>query len=331
MKIMEKKRIAYLDAIKCLAILLVIDLHVLEGNGFKPYENLASQMLYAPVMPLFFFVSGFLAYKQSISIKDVCDNIRRKFVFLVIPALVFRIGMDLMNQKSLLGFITGGMHGYWFTIVLFECFLVYYLITLAIKNEKWRIGVLLALSLAGIGMLAINKDFGPAIFDLRRVAKFFQFFVLGTVAMKFRPRYDSLMSNEFFKVTFLTFYFIVLFLLTYDMPSVLNHFLRDVALRYFATFAIISFFLCQESSFQRPTRFNSMISFIGQNSLAIYLLQYFFLPHFRPQPEWFAELDIVTVHLVSILYTVAITVLCLVFIKFLSNSEYISKYVLGKK
>ena len=328
---MEKKRIAYLDAIKCLAILLVIDLHILAANGFKPYGNLASQIMYAPVMPLFFFVSGFLAYKQSISIKDIWDNIRKKFVFLVIPALVFRVGTDLMNQKSLFSFFTGGMHGYWFTIVLFECFLVYYLITLVIKNEKLRIGVLLALSLAGIGMLAVNKDFGPAILDLRRVTKFFQFFVLGTLAMKFRPKYESLMHNEVFKATFLLFSFIVLFTLNYDMPPVFHHFLRDVVLRYFTTFAIVSFFVCHENSFQLQTKFNSLTNLIGQNSLAIYLIHYFFLPHFQPCPEWFAELNMVTVHLVSLLYTVAITALCLVFIKFLSNSEYIRKYVLGKK
>lgn len=328
---MEKKRIASLDALKCLAILLVIDHHVLNVNGFKPYENLASQMMYAPMLPLFFFVSGFLAYKQSMSIRDVWDNIRKKFVFLVIPALVFFLGMDMMNHKYLLRFISEGMHGYWFTIVLFECFLVYYLITLTIKNEKWRIVVLLALSVAGIGMLAVDKGFGPAFFDLRRLSKFFQFFVLGTLAMKFRPKYDSLMHNEAFKATFLLSYFIVLFLLTYDMPSVLHHFLRDVALRYFSTFAIVSFFVCQESSLQRQTRLNSLIYLIGQNSLAIYLLQYFFLPHFRPLPEWFAGLDLVTVHLVSILYTIAITGLCLAFIKFLSSSEYIRKYVLGKK
>ncbi len=328
---MEKKRIAYLDALKCLAILLVIDLHIMAVNGFKPYENLASQMLYAPVMPLFFFVSGFLAYKQNMSIKDAWNNIRKKFVFLIIPALVFRIGTDLMNQKNLFSFITGGMHGYWFTIVLFECFLVYYLITLVIKNEKWRIGVLLALSVAGIGMLAVNKDFGPAIIDLRRVTKFFQFFVLGTLAMKYRPKYESLMHNEMFKATFLLSYFIVVFLLVYDMPKTLHLFLQDIALRYFATFAIVSFFVCHENSFQTQTRVNSLINLIGQNSLAIYLIEYFFLPQFQPRPEWFAELNMVTVHLMSILYTVAITGLCLVFIKFLSNSKYIRQYVLGKK
>ncbi len=328
---MEKKRIAYLDALKCLAILLMIDIHVRSGNGFKPYDTLSAQLIYAPVLPLFFFVSGFLAYRQSMDMKSFIDNIRRKFVFLVIPAVVFCMGKDLMNHKFLFRFITEGFHGYWFTIVLFECFLVYYLLTIAVKNEKWRIGILLLLSLAGIGMLAVNKDFGPAIFDLRRLTKFFQFFVLGALAMKYRPKYESLMNNEIFKATFILMSFIVLFLLTYNMPTALHHFLRDVALRYFTTFAIVSFFFCHENSLLRESRVNSLVSYIGQNSLAIYLIHYFLLPQFRPVPKLFDGADMVTVHLVSMLYTVAITALCLVFIKFLSNSKYIRKYVLGKK
>lgn len=205
---MEKKRIAYLDAIKCLAILIVIFLHVLSLNGFEHYDSLSSQMVYAPVMPLFFFVSGFFAYKQSMTTSDFRKNISRKFIFLVIPAVVFCMGKDLMNHKNLLRFITEGFHGYWFTGVLFECFLVYYLITLAIRNEKWRIGVLLLLSLAGIAMLAVNKDFGSAIFDLRRLTKFFQFFVLGTLAMKFHSRYEALMKNEIVKAALLVSYFV---------------------------------------------------------------------------------------------------------------------------
>ncbi|MBQ6749718.1 MAG: acyltransferase [Bacteroidaceae bacterium] len=328
---MEKKRIAYLDALKCLAILLMIDIHVRSGNGFKPYDTLSAQLIYAPMLPLFFFVSGFLAYRQSMDMKSFIDNIRRKFVFLVIPAVVFCMGKDLMNHKFLFRFITEGFHGYWFTIVLFECFLVYYLLTIAVKNEKWRIGILLLLSLAGIGMLAVNKDFGPAVFDFRRLTKFFQFFVLGTLAMKHRPKYESLMNNEIFKATFILMSFIVLFLLTYNMPTALHHFLRDVALRYFTTFAIVSFFLCHERSLLRESRVNSLVSYIGQNSLAIYLIHYFFLPQFRPVPELFDGADMVTVHLVSMLYTVAITALCLVFIKFLSHSKYIRKWVLGKK
>lgn len=191
--------------------------------------------------------------------------------------------------------------------------------------------MLLVLSLAGIGMLAVNKDFGPAIFDLRRVTKYFQFFVLGTLAMKFRPQYEKLMHNEVFKATVVLSFFIGVFLLTYNMPTALHHFLRDVVLRYLGTFAIVSFFVCHEEGFQCPTKANSLIAFIGQNSLAIYLIHYFFLPRFRPIPEWFADLNMITVHLLSMLYAVAITALCLLFIKFLSNSKFINKYVLGKK
>ena len=329
---MEKKRIAYLDAIKCLAILLIIDIHVRSGNGFKPYDSLSAQMIYAPALPLFFFVSGFLAYKRDMGICDFWNFIRRKFVFLVIPAVIFRIGLNLVNHVDIFNFITIGMRDYWFTVDLFEIFLIYYLITLAIKNEKWRIGVLLILSMAGIGMLAVNKDFGPAIFDLRRLTKYFQFFVLGTLAMKFKPKYELMINNEIVKATVLLLFFIVLFLTSYDInPIALHHFMRDVVLRYLGTFAVISFFACHTDYFQQESKVNSIINCIGQNSLPIYLIHYFFLPHFRPIPEWFAGLNMVTVHLVSILYTIAITGLCLLFIKFLSNSKYIRKYALGHK
>lgn len=328
---MEKKRIAYLDAINCLAILIVVNLHVLKRCGVGHYEVLSSQMIYAPVMPLFFFVSGFLAYKQSMTIKDFWSNISRKFLFLIIPALSFRIGMDLMNHDNPLRFLTEGMHGYWFTIVLFETFLLYYILTLVIKNEKWRIGVLLALSLAGIGMLALDKDFGPAIFDLRRVTNFFQFFVLGTLATKYRPKYEALISNEIVKAVLVVGFFVTLFMTTYEFSPVVHHFLRDVALRYFATFAIVSFFVCHEGNLRQETKVNSLINFIGQNSLAIYLLHYFFLPHFDSLPEWFEGLNMITVNIISMLYTVAITALCLLFIKFLSNSKFVKHYILGKK
>ena len=327
----EKKRIAYLDVIKCLAILIVIDLHVLKLCGVGHYEALSSQMMYAPVMPLFFFISGFLSYKQNLSVNDFWNNIRHKFVFLIIPAVAFRIVMNMVKHVSIFHFITAGMGGYWFTVVLFECFLIYYLLTLIIKNEKWRIGVLLILSLSGIGMLAFDNGFGPAFFDFRRVSKYFQFFVWGTLAMKYHSKYESLMNNEKVKAALLVSYFVVLFLLTYDMSPVLHRFLRDVALRYFATFAIISFFVCQADSFQWENKLNSLLNYIGQNSLAIYLLHYFFLPHFDFRPEWLTELDIVTINLLSMLYTIVVTALCLLFSKFFSNSKYVRKYALGKK
>ena len=328
---MEKKRIAYLDALKGLCILCVVEGHVLSTNGFKPYDSLSSMMLYSFGLPIFFVISGFLAYKPSMAVKDVWDNIYKKFMFLVIPAVIFRMALSMMHHKNVFSFIVDGMGGYWFTAVLFECFLIYYLVMLVIKNDKWRIGILIALSLAGLMVKSIDEDFGPAIIDLHRLSKLFQFFVVGLLARKYREQYESLMQNEIMKVVLLVTFFSVLFSMTYPMHPVLHRFLRDVVLRYFGTFALISLFTCHDDYFRRENKINALINYLGQKSLAIYLLHYFFLPKFLPRPEWFNGLNMVTVHLLALLYAVAITALCLVFIEFLSYSKYIRKYAFGQK
>lgn len=328
---MEKKRIAYLDALKALCIVLVVEGHVLKANGYGPYDSLSSLMLYSFALPIFFVISGFLAYKPSMALKDLWNNIYKKFVFLVIPAVIFRMALSLMSHKGVFSLLTKGMEGYWFTVVLFECFLIYYLVMLVVKNDKWRIGALIAFSLAGLMIKSTNDDFGPAIIDLHRMSKLFQFFVVGLLARKYREKYELLMQNEIMKVVLLLTFFITLFLMTYDMPPILYHFLRDVILRYFGTFAVISFFTCHDEYFQRENKLNALINYLGQKSLAIYLLHYFFLPKFDPRPEWFTGLNMVMVHLLAFLYAVAITALCLVFIEFLSYSKYIRKYAFGQK
>lgn len=56
-------RINYLDSLKFLGILLVIEGHVWDfGMGIETYDSLSGLMLYSFNMPIFFFVSGFLAY-----------------------------------------------------------------------------------------------------------------------------------------------------------------------------------------------------------------------------------------------------------------------------
>lgn len=328
---MEKKRIAYLDALKGLCILCVVEGHVLSTNGFKPYDSLSSMMLYSFGLPIFFVISGFLAYKPSMAVKDVWNNIYKKFMFLVIPAVIFRMALNMMHHKNVFSFIVDGMGGYWFTAVLFECFLIYYLVMLVVKNDKWRIGILIALSLAGLMLKSTNEDLGPAIIDLPRLSKLFQFFVAGLLARKYREKYESLMQNEIMKVVLLVTFFIVLFIITYPMPAVLNLFLHYVVLRYAGTFSIISFFTCHDDFFKRENKVNALINYLGQKSLAVYLLHYFFLPRFNPRPEWFDGLNMVTVHLLAFLYAVAITGLCLVFIEVLSYSKYIRKYAFGQK
>ena len=325
-------RIGYLDALKCLGILLVIEGHVRQlGMGIKVYDTLPGLMLYSFNMPLFFFVSGLLAYKSNMGIGDTLKKLRQKFVFLVIPAAVFKLLYDLASHHNPLDVIYAGFGKYWFTITLFECFLLYYLSHFIFNKEKLRHLFLFIVAFIGLGLLSVGPKLGLGIIDMNHLTKYFHFFVLGILAMRYKVQYEKIMKNEFFKAFVLLAFFALLFLLDYSIwPKPIFHFMRDIVLRYLGTFMVVSFFVCHASWFDRKSKINATILSIGRKSLAIYLLQYFFIPHFALN-GWINDCDLFTIHVISLVYTIVITIICLMFISILSNSQFVKKFVLGRK
>lgn len=302
--------------------------------GIETYDTLSGLMLYTFNMPIFFFVSGFLAYKnRQESGRELMRNIWKKFLFLVIPAVIVKCFMDLLHQQNPLLVLQDGFGGYWFTITLFECFLLYYVVWMLVKNVGWRMIVLMCVALMGIGLLSVfGADFGPVVVDLNRLTKYFQYFVMGVLAMRHKELFEKTMRNEWLKAIAIVFFFALLFVINYPVwSSPVFHILRDLVLRYLGTFVVVSWFVCNAELFNGETRINKAIMKIGQCSLAIYLLQYFFIPSFMAFPNWVSGLDQITVHVISLGYTVIITAICMCFISLLGNSRYVKKYVLGQK
>lgn len=324
-------RIGYLDALKCLGILLVIEGHVRQlGMGIKVYDTLPGLMLYSFNMPLFFFVSGLLAYKSNMDGIDIFKMIRKKFIFLVVPAVIVWIFYDMLSHQNPLNVIYEGFGGYWFTITLFECFLFYYLSHLIFKKERIRHLSLVILALVGLGLLSVGVKFGLQVLGLNNLTKYFHFFVLGIFAMRYKTQYEKMMRNEFLKAFVLIAFFSLLFTLNYSIwAGPIFHFMRDIILRYLGFFMVVSFFVCHASWFDSKSKINSTVLSIGRKSLAIYLLQYFFIPHFAL--GWINNLDLFTIHVISTLYTFVITIICLLFISMLSNSTFLKQYCLGQK
>lgn len=302
--------------------------------GIETYDTLSGLMLYTFNMPIFFFVSGFLAYKnRQESGRELMRNIWKKFLFLVIPAVIVKCFMDLLHQQNPLLVLQDGFGGYWFTITLFECFLLYYVVWMLVKNVRWRMIVLICVALMGIGLLSVfGADFGPVVVDLNRLTKYFQYFVMGVLAMRHKELFEKTMRNEWLKTIAIVFFFALLFVINYPVwPSPVFHILRDLVLRYLGTFIVVSWFVCNAELFNGETLINKVIMKIGQCSLAIYLLQYFFIPSFMAFPNWVSGLDQMTVHVISLGYTVIITTICMCFISLLGNSRYVKNYVLGQK
>lgn len=284
-------------------------------------------------MPLFFFVSGYLAFKENAfgTISEL-KKLGSKFLFLVVPAIVFYCFLNFGKGSPIFEFLKLGLGGYWFTLTLFEIFIIYYAFS-AMSQSKVVLASLLAIvSIAGVGYLSFFSKYEIPFLDFNHLSKYFQYFALGVFAKMFMKQYDGLMRNEYLKAISIVSFFVLLFsLYQISMPLVVFHLLRDIVLRYLGLYVVISLFYCNQDYFNRESKLNSLILKIGQNSLAIYLMQYFFMPDFSAYSAWLQGLDWLSVYAISFAYTLFISALCMIFIKLLSNSVFVKKYVLGKK
>ena len=327
-------REVYFDALKCIGILLVIRGHVeLFGLGIsKTYEEMSCLMMYSFNMPIFFFISGYFAYKENMTTRDIGRNLWNKFLFLVLPAVAFSVFYRFCNGENPIRFINDGFGRYWFTITLFLCFLVYYLVRLTVFAKRWQGIVMIVLSLAGIGYLSFFSKYGVPLLDLNHLTKYFQYFTLGILAKMYHERYVRLLTNQaLIAAVTIGFFVLLVALFQCAMPSFVHHTLRDLVLRYMGTFMIISLFFNHKEVFCKETKVNKLISYIGRYTLPIYLLQYFFMPDLGHFAGIIDNLDMLTINIICMGYTTVITVLCVLFIWLLSNSRIVSKYVLGQR
>ena len=289
-------------------------------------------MLYSFNMPIFFFISGYFAYKENLTIKNIVANLWTKFLFLVLPAIFFLFYFKFAYEESLIHIITNGVGRYWFTIALFLCFLLYYIIRAMVRSKTGQVFAMMVLSIIGIGSLILPSKCNVTMLELNGCSKYFQYFALGVIAKMYYKQYETVMTNQRL-ITMSTIGFFMLLVVIFQcyMPSFVYHVMRDMLLRYLGTFMVVAVFFCNKEIFSKNTRINRVISYIGRHSLPIYLLQYFFIPDLRYMSEEISQLDVVTVNLVCIAYTAFNTALCALSIWLLSNSRFVRCYVLGQK
>lgn len=326
-------RLAYLDVLKCFGIILVIIGHVQQmGFGLTVYESTTSLMIYTFNMPLFFFISGFLAYKVNLDKKGVLLNLKKKFLYVLLPGVLFYYIYILYNHVGFSRLLEYGFEKYWFTFTLFECFLVYYFVMAVFKNSLLRLLVMLAISIAGIIYLALFSKYEIALLDINRFSKYFHFFFAGWVAKMYYEKYESFIQNKWVVLCSTSLFILLLISLSYQfIPAPIHHFLRDIVLRYLGTIVVISCFFKNRDSFDNDNIINKGMSYVGRYSLPIYLLQYFFLPDFIHYSSIPINIDMVTMMIICIIYTAFILMFCIGFIAILSNSIILKKYLLGQK
>ena len=153
----KKQRLEWLDAMRGFTMILVVANHV-GAMAFEIPRGVSTSLQFLVLfrMPLFFFVSGFLAYKASQvwNLATFGQLVGKKLRVQIIPTVVFFLLAAMLLTPDWLSLPTKG--GYWFTIVLLYMFLVYYVF--AYLESKLRVRSWIPITLLFLVSLAFYES-----------------------------------------------------------------------------------------------------------------------------------------------------------------------------
>ncbi len=358
--IKDKCRLEWLDALRGFTMVMVVAYHVAQTGFGETLKNSSSMpFLIMFRMPLFFFVSGFLAYKASQvwTGRNLGRLLAKKLRVQIVPTVIFFLVATAILNDNLGKTIMTHLHsmykgGYWFTLVLLYMFVVYYLFAyfeskLRLKRCQWLpITLLFVVSLAGYETCFLPKHFFYAYghkgmadtvmtqSSLLLLLQYFPFFLYGNIVHRYWQRAEKLMDSRWL------FPVVVLLALVCSLDALKWHTLKmewanlPMTLCRFTMLTIVfMFFRHYKDSFTRESRLGRGFQYIGQRTLDVYLIHFIFLPHmtmvgafFKTHPQNFVIDTTLSVGL-----GLLVIGFCLVTSNVLRISPLLKKYLFGRE
>lgn len=270
-------RLKNIDQLKGFAILLVVIGHVFVYS-FGNANTLLFNWLSSFHMPLFMFLSGYMAYNSSLKSKSIVQLLKNKALALLLPFFLFGIFYTWSFDLTWYAFFCGSMKlGYWFTFTLFEIFCIYYFICYLFQKINkckniWSelFGFIMVYALIECIRLfkLLPKDIDNFL-DMYLLTTYIKYFILGVFVRKCAP-VNLWLNRSNICFTAMLILFVILFLINQtEYTNVICRFLVGVAGTW------CSFYLITRYSETLP--FGKQLAYMGTRSLDIYVIHYFFL------------------------------------------------------
>lgn len=343
----RKERLEYLDALRGFAMLLVVFVHV-EIFGFFEFSHITfiGKLFSAIHLPTFFFISGFCMYRPNAVYR--VSHLYKDVLRLIVPA--FFVGVlytYLIIHQDIIYFLSNTMKaGYWFTISLFEVLLIYRLIFCMSRNSNKAFVILLIVTAVLLYLLKLPLKIIPqaeVIGDylcIHQTCNYFIYFAIGVLFSKYKDQVSRLSSNELVRLLILLTFIVFSYLMFSCFSSVeLNWISKKIIETLGETLVGISgvlllymFFIYYKSIFNNDNLFGKSLILIGNNTLAIYLLHYFLLPHL-PMIGDFLKIypNIICELIFGFIISFIVIAISLVITKLIRISPIMAKVLLGDK
>lgn len=351
------KRLSWLDALRGFTMILVVAYHVAQF-AFHENEKTSASLSFLVLMrmPLFFFVSGFLAYKANFSwtVPNALKLTWKKIKVQVIPTLVFLCLFVIFKMKG--SFADGFMRlmesptkgGYWFTWVLLQMFIIYYVCCYIGKKVSPKGGLLGAVLLFvgwALSVFAYETLYLPKVFtyhkdmffdysSLVQTIRFMQFFLLGNIVRRYWNQVERLFDTAWFFPLVVTLAVVCcaeIFQL-HTLRKVWVNLPRTTAM-YTLLLLVVMFFRHYQKWFEEEgKKAGRFLSFIGSRTLDIYLLHFLLLPKMPQVGEWLNanQPNFLLSIVLSVSVALVVIAFCLLASQLLRVSPFLQLYLFGK-
>lgn len=302
----KKPRLEWLDALRGFTMIMVVANHV-AGMGFGEEWKHSSAIPFLVLfrMPLFFFVSGFLAYKASQvwNLRNLGSLVGKKLRVQIIPTVVFFFLAAAILNKNFLTAVETNFHsptkgGYWFTIALLYMFLIYYLFSYVESKLKVRSWIPITL-LFIISLLFYETNYQPKYFSwaagykgaktdlfyflqdssLVQVLLYFPFFLYGNIVHRYWDKAQRLMDSKwFFPIVIVVVILATLDALKWRTLRMEWAIIPLTVSRFGLLTIVFMYFRYYKQYFTKLSPIGASLQYIGRRTLDIYLIHFLFMP-----------------------------------------------------
>ena len=365
----KKPRMEWLDALRGFTMIMVVANHVAQIGFEEQWKHSSSlQFLLLFRMPLFFFISGFLAYKASQvwDLRNLGTLVLKKMRVQLIPTICFFLLATAILKPSFWPGLEESFHsptkgGYWFTLVLLYMFLIYYpfayleskITSLFSKNKAFWISAALITLLFLVSLAFYDSCYQPRYFSwakgyrggmtdihqflldssLGQLMLWMPFFLFGNIAHRYWNGFQKLMDSKWF------FPIIVLLAILCTMDALKWRTLRmawaiipQTGAMFLLLLIALMYFRNYKHYFTKMTVIGASLQYIGRRTLDIYLIHFLFMPDLPHIGEFFNAHphNFVVDILLSVLLGLVIIGFSIITSNILRISPFFKKWLFGR-
>lgn len=334
MEIKEKTYYPHLDYLKGLAILLMVMAHVIAWS-YPDYSFLSLRwcdltvqefnaallwkIIYSFHMPLLFFVSGFLFFKEN-DTESYLKKISKRFGRLLVPYIT--TGVFVLYLRD--------YFGYWFFIVLFVLNLIVIAELVALQKVKNKLWIELIVHLVLFTILIftvryLKDDLPKSLSHLKSLPTYYLIFMFGYMVHKYKQIENIILKP------LVSLFCLVVFCGLFVMSNYYEIWKLNLLIPICAIVFLYNIFKGINISNIMYVRY---LSIVGKNSMEIYIFHLFFTASFLEVGKYILNIEnlplSITIQLTySLIVSVVAIVLSLMIANMLKSNTYLKKVVFG--